>query len=232
MVWRSRHKVVHFWITLIVTIMKFISKARSARLWAASFLVALSIFALSTISSAVPISVGDQYGGGIVFYILQPGDSGYDAVTQHGLIAATEDINVKGCVGKPGMYFWSVGKKTTERKADSYVQIFTTSQAIGQGAENTKKILAKCPAATHPTIAAAVASAYNGGGNNDWYLPSKDELNKLYLTKAVVGGFAEYDYWSSTENSATTAWVQLFSNGYQFADNKMDADFVRPVRSF
>ncbi len=231
MVWRSRHKVVHFWITLIVT-MKFISKARSARLWAASFLVALSIFALSTISSAVPISVGDQYGGGIVFYILQPGDSGFDAVNQHGLIAATEDINIKGSVGKPGMYFWGVGKKTTERKADSYVQIFTTSQAIGQGAENTKKILAKCPAATHPTIAAAVASAYNGGGNNDWYLPSKDELNQLYLSKSVVGGFSTDSYWSSSELSSDLAWYQYFNFGYQSDVGKEGDGRVRPVRSF
>jgi hypothetical protein len=199
----------------------------------ASFLVGLSVLAVSTISSAAQHSVGEHYGGGIVFYILQEGDPGYDLKQQHGLIAAPADINVKGSVGMPGMYFWATGQKSSMNKEEYvYAQVFNTSTAIGQGAENTKKILAKHPAATHPTIAAAVASAYNGGGYSDWYLPSKEELYKLYLNKAVVGGFADYDYWSSTENSALNAWVLLFANGYQYIDNKMDADCVRAIRSF
>jgi len=213
--------------------MKFISKASRLRLCVALFFVSLSFVAVSTISFAAQHSVGEHFGGGIVFYILQKGDPGYQQGEEHGLIAAPADVDVKGSIGVPGLYFWSSGQRKSMHKKDfAYVQIFNTSTAIGQGAENTRKILAKYPADTYPTTAAAVASAYNGGGFNDWYLPSKEELHKLYLNKAVVGGFAEYDYWSSTENSAVNAWVELFANGYQFIDNKMDADCVRPVRSF
>jgi len=213
--------------------MKFISKTSRLRLWVALYFVSASIFAVSGVSYAAQHSVGEHFGGGIVFYILQEGDTGYDSAKQHGLIAAPADLNVKGSVGMPGMYFWASGQKNSMHKDEyAYEQVFNTSTLIGQGAENTKKILARHPAATHPTIAAAVASAYNGGGFNDWYLPSKEELHKLYLNKAVVGGFADYDYWSSTENSALNAWVELFANGYQYLDNKMDADCVRPIRSF
>ncbi len=53
-----------------------------------------------------------------------------------------------------------------------------------------------------------------------------------YAESHVVGDFADYDYWTSSENKDVNAWVQLFQNGYQFLDNKMDADRVRPVRSF
>lgn len=42
-------------------------------------------------TSSPPAAVGDLYGGGIIFYVLQSGDAGYDANVQHGLIAATQN---------------------------------------------------------------------------------------------------------------------------------------------
>jgi hypothetical protein len=42
-------------------------------------------------TSTPPVAVGDVYGGGTVFYVLQPSDAGYDANVQHGLIAATQN---------------------------------------------------------------------------------------------------------------------------------------------
>ena len=52
-----------------------------------------------------------------------------------------------------------------------------------------------------------------------WRLPTKDELNSLYLSKDKIGGFAGNYYWSSTEdiddnmtNGNYGAWTQGFSN--------------------
>ena len=69
-------------------------------------------------------------------------------------------------------------------------------------------------------------------GYNDWYLPSKEELNQLYLNRSAVGGFASGVYWSSTEVSANNAWSQHFGNGNQI-DYSKDVEWrVRPVRAF
>ena len=65
-----------------------------------------------------------------------------------------------------------------------------------------------------------------------WRLPTKEELNLMYLHKDKIGGFVEYYYWSSTELNANYAWTQNFDNGYQYSFNKnLTGYYVRAVRS-
>ena len=78
------------------------------------------------------------------------------------------------------------------------------------------------------------AIAYRGGGLADWRIPTKDELDLLYLDKAlVVGGFSANNYWSSSEKDVDYAWSQYFIDGEQSAGYPKYTPFeVRPVRSF
>ena len=69
-------------------------------------------------------------------------------------------------------------------------------------------------------------------GYNDWQLPDKDELQKLFVSKRVIGGFAESNYWNATESDKLKAWAQDFSKGSQSLFNKGDSLRVRPVRKF
>jgi hypothetical protein len=64
-----------------------------------------------------------------------------------------------------------------------------------------------------------------------WHLPTKEELNLLYLNKDKIGGFETYGYWSSSENSKKTAWIQSFSVGFDFAEGMHNTFSVRAVRS-
>jgi hypothetical protein len=102
------------------------------------------------------------------------------------------------------------------------------------GAANTTAIIARMNAGSVATnaYAAGLARAYTGGGKTDWFLPSKDELNQLYLQKTVVGGFAAAYYWSSSQDDANVAWLQGFVDGFQGNGNKFNALGVRPVRAF
>ena len=55
---------------------------------------------------------------------------------------------------------------------------------------------------------------------DDWFLLSRDELNKLYLNKEMIGGFEGDGYWSSIKEDQQGAWKQSFYNGYQNYGNK------------
>jgi hypothetical protein len=72
------------------------------------------------------------------------------------------------------------------------------------------------------------------GGNNDWFLPSLDELNLMYenLYLEGVGGFGDDYYWSSSEGIAGLAWYQYFFIGYQGSYYKYFPYRVRAVRAF
>ncbi len=65
----------------------------------------------------------------------------------------------------------------------------------------------------------------------DWRLPTKEELDKLYFQKNIVGGFYGF-YWSATESDDSNAWTQLFYGGMQGPVNKDYDGLVRAVRAF
>lgn len=73
-----------------------------------------------------------------------------------------------------------------------------------------------------------------GQNCSDWRLPTKFELNLLYNQRAVVGGFANNIYWSSTEYDSSSAWHQHFQYGDQAfrPGNKSSIVLVRAVRAF
>jgi len=101
---------------------------------------------------------------------------------------------------------------------------------LGTGQANTTAIVNVQGAGSY---AAQLCNDLVLGGYSDWYLPSKDELNKLYLSKDVIGGFASKFYWSSAERNQFGAWGQGFSDVYyQGSDRKDFVFYVRAVRSF
>jgi hypothetical protein len=166
------------------------------------------------------LSIGDYYQGGKIAYILVSGNTGYDANTQHGLIAATSDQST-------GIQWYN---------NDSYTTTGATGTAIGTGLSNTNAIIAS-QGETATSYAAGLARAHNGGGYTDWYLPSRVELNALYTNKVAIGGFASNRYWSSTEggnlDGGGTAYYQDFSSGNQNIKYKSSAYYyVRAIRAF
>ena len=74
-------------------------------------------------------------------------------------------------------------------------------------------------------------------GYSDWHLPSKEELNSVYvnLKQVGVGGFASKDYsyyWSSTEDGDDNGWGFTFDDGDVYYYSKTSTNYVRAVRAF
>jgi hypothetical protein len=168
--------------------------------------------------------------GGIVFFVY--GDNGFGT---HGLEAAPEDQVTPPCpplqCPRPDVYstvIWGLcNVPATENQ----------HPGIGSGAQFTTAILAAC---NQENIAAKLASDYTLNGFDDWYLPSTDELAKLYMQKDVVGGFYDDLYWSSQQSSGEHALLVDFGRDDDLCHLGNCADFtfkgrknrVRAIRTF
>lgn len=149
------------------------------------------------------LEIGQEYAGGIIFYL---DDSG-----EHGLVCTTEDQKsvVWGC---------------TEH------MIPGTSTIIGSGLQNTIAIVENCDESEF-----AAKECYDLVFNryDDWFLPSKDELNLIYLNLYLndIGNFDDI-YRSSSDYDGSSAWTMQFSKGVHYNLWKGSSVGIRAVRAF
>ncbi len=177
-----------------------------------------------TAVSSHTYSVGDFAQGGIVFWVDETGE--------HGLVCAKTDQD-----GGSGVrwYAGTVG--------------YTGAHGNGPhaGEMNTAIIIAAHVAIGDDgnTYAARICNetevTEGGKPYDDWYLPSKEELNLMYQNKSTINATAEANggdafvigtYWSSSEWSKYSAWERDFPSGYENISFKANTYRVRAVRAF
>ena len=155
--------------------------------------------------------VGESFGGGIIAYIFQNGDPGFIANQQHGIIVAPQDQSVGAQWGCNGTY------------------LGTTQGAIGTGYLNTASISSNCGTSTSSYICHSLQL----GGYNDWFLPSLEEMSKVYQNKDSIGGFVNDYYWTSCEqDNPGGAWVVSFVFGNWLPFSRTNLYHVRAIRFF
>lgn len=177
----------------------------------------ITIFTTSCNKDEEPIApslaIGDFHEGGIIFYL--------DATGEHGLVCAVLDQGFDIEWGCPSLL--KFGAKGLE---------------IGTGAQNTLDIINAC---STPNIAADLCDKLKHNGYEDWFLPSRDELDSLYQHKEIVDETALEnngevlrggEYWSSSHYLDNTVWIQSFAAGNQSSELKDKENYVRAIRSF
>lgn len=161
--------------------------------------------------------IGEIFGGGVIFHLWKDGSG-----VEHGLIVAITDQSIS--------QEWSNITTTL---------IGQTANSTWDGNSNSTAIVGQ---GGHTLSASSVAKAYNGGGNNDWYLPSINELNLLSdncfnvnKTLSVLNGASQIgqnDYWSSTEFDSAEASKYIFVYASSGIAYKGYLYYVRAVRAF
>ena len=179
-------------------------------------------------------------GGGIVFY-----DAGKDEYWGRYL-----EMAPKSCEGERLPWRPAGNTKTvyTGSGSQSAAELRLLAKGLGMGKVNTRVITLALGAGTKP-YAAKFAEDSTCGGKDDWFLPSKDELdiafnrlaqNRVAGNDTPVGGFNKGYYWTSTDYNNSTAWTQYFMDGQQFDRvqtldgnrNPPNPFRVRPIRAF
>lgn len=69
-------------------------------------------------------------------------------------------------------------------------------------------------------------------GFDDWYLPTRNELELVYNQIADLGNFQPSYYWSSSENGSNAAWTVNFDSGGTDTTSKSLTHRVRVIRAF
>ena len=158
--------------------------------------------------------IGANGEDGVVFWV--------DHTGEHGLICSKTDID-----GGSGVAWSNI---TSE-------EIGATAKSDFNGLTNTTAIIAQ---SGHTSSAASLCQSYSTTGTSagDWYLPSIDELKKIYNAKYEINkalntnSFVLEYYWSSTERNNSFAWNSFFNFGTSYYEYKNNTYRVRAVRAF
>jgi len=165
--------------------------------------------------AATVCKVGDiGPGGGIVFY-----DAGKEEYWGRYLEMAPQSCEGVRYAWRPAGNNNTVYKPQGDQTA---AELRVLAKGIGMGKVNTRIITLALGGGKY---AAKYAEDSVCNGRDDWFLPSKDELDIAYNRLAQnrvgskdtpIGGFNKGYYWTSTDYNDKTAWSQYFMDGQQF----------------
>ncbi len=165
--------------------------------------------------------VGDFAEGGVIFFVDKSGE--------HGLVIAKNDQ--------------SLGLRWNENRLPTKDGLLSSKNNTSKSIFNSKNRKDRRNSKTNAKrICAKLKIKEENKTYKKWYLPSKDELEIIYLNKTAINAASKAKggsplnsnsfYWSSTEYDEESAWAQNFLDGKQQFSFKGNSYNVRAIRAF
>jgi hypothetical protein len=183
----------------------------------------------SSLTSVGTITSGVWSGTAVA---IQKGGTGLDKVGTNGQVLTSNGTSITWAT--PASSSSSSPTYTTGLNSDlgGYVFFLSTDSKHGLVAETQDQSTSSTWYDAEDEISNQVNHSINGKKFTDWRLPTKHELNLMYIDRGIIGGFANRYYWSSTEFDSANAWIQSFNHGTQINNGKVNTYYVRAVRAF
>ena len=166
--------------------------------------------ALLSMNIEIVLGLGDNYRGGIIFYL--------DDTGEHGLIASASDVSLNNSVN----FMWSTAG-------------FIGATDSIEGRHNTLLMAAE---STGPDYAGyPFKNGLELNGYSDWYIPAKAEMSLLMERRGFIGEFPSHPdaayYWTSTECCRVKACAMNIFYLSDSVTHKLDNRYrIRPIRKF
>ena len=176
----------------------------------------------------IACNVGDiGPGGGIVFYVDMGGFDCPFIGDRCNYLEAARTAGDNPWV-EDGQHYWS----------EDSAREFGTSEGIGAGLTNSQVMICPFDECYEYFVGGAALRArsfdYNARAFG-WHLPSRAELQELDFRSNIVGLADDRNYWSSSEDDATQAWMledEVAGSGVVRSNSKNLTAYVRPIRAF
>lgn len=165
--------------------------------------------------------IGEEYGGGYVAYLFEPGDLGYVQGEQHGIIIYPFDYPTKipfgptYCSGGTTVYDFPNSNTTTYVIDSSRV-----NTNVGYALHNHTLLMSTGICATQPHLP-AIVDTLNWNGYSDWMLPTRSDLLMIFNNAWTLNSLPNTNQFTENERYLTSCTNGIYSPGSTNSTDKI-----------